>query len=106
MEGYKDRETYRRVFSAVESVPGAEHPHRARVRTIGSMQIVDLDIEVDGSLTVAEAHRIAQRTEEEIKRAVDNVYDVLVHVEPVGNVENRERYGVSQKKLNRETGGR
>ena len=65
-------------------------------------QIVDLDIEVDGELTVTEAHAIAQRTEQAIKDAVGNVYDVLVHVEPVGNVENRERYGVSRRKLDRE----
>ncbi|MFW5728808.1 MAG: cation diffusion facilitator family transporter [Spirochaetota bacterium] len=102
MEGYKDRETYQRIFRAVDAVPGAEHPHRTRVRTIGSMQIVDLDIEVDGDLTVREAHEIARQTEQAIKGAVGNVYDVLVHVEPVGNVENRERYGLSRKKLNRE----
>lgn len=103
MEGYKDRETYQKIFKAVDSVPGAEHPHRTRIRTIGAMQIVDLDIEVDGELTVTEAHEIAQQTEQAIKRAVGNVYDVLVHVEPLGNVENRERYGVSRRKLNRES---
>lgn len=105
MEGYKDRDTYQMIFKAVDSVSGAEHPHRTRVRTIGSMRIVDLDIEVDGELTVTEAHEIAQRTEQAIKRAVGNVYDVLVHVEPLGNVENRERYGVSRRKLNRESSG-
>jgi cation diffusion facilitator family transporter len=103
MEGYKDRETYQRIFRAVDSVPGAEHPHRTRVRTIGSMQIVDLDIEVDGNLTVTEAHEIAQQTERAIKGALGNVYDVLVHVEPLGNVENRERYGLSRRKLNRKS---
>ena len=102
MEGYKDRETYKKIFKAVDSVPGAEHPHRTRVRTVGSMQIVDLDIEVDGDLTVTEAHVISQQTEQAIKKAVGNVYDVLVHVEPLGNVENRERYGLSKRKLNRE----
>jgi divalent metal cation (Fe/Co/Zn/Cd) transporter len=67
------------------------------------MQIVDLDIEVDGNLTVTEAHEIAQQTERAIKGALGNVYDVLVHVEPLGNVENRERYGLSRRKLNRRT---
>jgi cation diffusion facilitator family transporter len=102
MEGYKDRETYEKIFKAVDSVPGAEHPHRTRVRTLGSVQIIDLDIEVDGELTVTEAHEIARQTEQSIKRVVGNVYDVLVHVEPLGNVENRERYGLSKRKLDRE----
>lgn len=101
MEGYSDPETYQQIFDAVEGVTGAEHPHRTRIRSVGSMQIVDLDIEVDGTLTVTEAHEVAQETERAIKSAVNNVYDVLVHVEPRGNVEGSERYGVSQRKLNR-----
>lgn len=103
MEGHKDRSTYQEIFDAVERVAGAEHPHRTRIRSVGSMQIVDLDIEVDGELTVREAHEIAQRTEQAIKSALGNVYDVLVHVEPLGNVEKRERYGVSKRKLEAES---
>jgi cation diffusion facilitator family transporter len=99
MEGHRDPETYQRIFDAVKTVPGAEHPHRARIREVGGLFIVDLDIEVDGNLTVREAHRIAQETERRIRGEIANVYDVLVHVEPIGNVENTERYGLSQRKL-------
>ncbi|TVQ23223.1 MAG: cation transporter [Spirochaetaceae bacterium] len=99
MEGHGDPDTYQRIFDAVAAVPGAEHPHRTRIRTIGGLHIVDLDIEVDGTLSVQEAHAIAQITERAIRGALDNVYDVLVHVEPLGNVESAERYGLSQRKL-------
>lgn len=99
MEGHENRETYQRIFDAVAEVEGAVHPHRARIRKIGNMFIVDLDIEVDGSMSVLEAHVIAQSTERKIMECISNVYDVLVHVEPLGNVEGSERYGVSQKKL-------
>lgn len=99
MEGHPDPETYQRIFDAVKDVPGAEHPHRTRIRAVGGLYIVDLDIEVDGGLTVREAHRIAQQTEACIRGTIDNVYDVLVHVEPIGNVERTERYGLSQRKL-------
>jgi len=99
MEGHGDTDTYQRIFDAVEGVPGAEHPHRTRIRAVGGLYIVDLDIEVDGDLTVREAHAIAQRTEQCIRDAVEDVYDVLVHVEPIGNVERTERYGLSQRKL-------
>ncbi len=99
MEGHEDRATYQRIFDAVAEVEGAVHPHRARIRKMGNMLIVDLDIEVDGSMSILEAHRIAQSTERKIMERIDNVYDVLVHVEPLGNVEGSERYGVSQKKL-------
>jgi cation diffusion facilitator family transporter len=99
MEGHEDRATYQSIFDAVGEVKGASHPHRARIRKIGNMYIVDLDIEVDGALTVLAAHRISQETEQKITERIGNVYDVLVHVEPLGNVEHAERYGVSQRKL-------
>lgn len=99
MEGHADPDTYQRIFDAIQEVPGAEHPHRARIRSIGGRSIVDLDIEVDGDITVREAHLIAQATERRIREVVDDVYDVLVHVEPIGNVERAERYGLSQRKL-------
>jgi cation diffusion facilitator family transporter len=100
MEGFREPETYQRVFDAVTSVPGAHHPHRARIRTVGIHRVVDLDIEVDGRLSVTEAHEIARQAEAAVRSAVDNVYDVLIHVEPVGNIERQERYGVSQRTLN------
>lgn len=102
MEGFTDRTVYKDIFSAVRDIDEAEHPHRVRVRTIGPLKVVDLDIEVDGSLSVYEAHAIAQRVERTIKETVDDVYDVLVHVEPLGNFERSERYGVSQRKLDHE----
>ncbi len=99
MEGYDEPETYQKLFDAVTSVPGANHPHRARIRRIGLNLVVDLDVEVDGSLTVTQAHAIGREIEQAIEASIDNVYDVVVHVEPLGNVENHERYGVSQRKL-------
>lgn len=99
MEGHEDNEVYSRIFDAVDSVEGAFHPHRARVRKIGASYVVDLDIEVDGAKTVYEAHTIAQTTEREIASRLGNVYDVLVHVEPLGNIEDAEKYGVSRRKL-------
>jgi divalent metal cation (Fe/Co/Zn/Cd) transporter len=59
------------------------------------MYIIDLDIEVDGNRTVTEAHGIAVQVEETIKRRVDNVYDIVVHIEPKGNVELEERFGIN-----------
>lgn len=99
MEGHGNPSTYQAIFDAVQEVPGAEHPHRTRIRAIGGLLIVDLDIEVDGEMSVHDAHAIAQRTERRIRERVENVYDVLVHVEPIGNVEGSERYGLSQRAL-------
>jgi cation diffusion facilitator family transporter len=95
MDGLDDPTIYPIVFEAVAGVSEAANPHRARVRRLANMYLIDLDIEVDGALTVREAHDVAVRVEERIKQKLDNVYDIMVHVEPLGNVEREERFGVA-----------
>lgn len=98
MEGIEDTSVYKELFQAVILVEGAHNPHKARIRKIGAFIIIDLDIEVEGNLTVYESHEIAKRVENSIRSHMENVYDVLIHVEPLGNVEEDEKYGVSLKK--------
>ncbi len=95
MDGLHSTRVYDRVFEAVARVPEAESPHRVRARHVGHLYVIDLDIEVDPELSVVAAHDIAQQTEEMIRAAVPNVYDVVVHVEPRGNAEG-ECFGVSE----------
>ncbi len=82
MDGSDQRKPYEAIFEAVHSVPGAGNPHRARMRRIASNWDIDLDIEVDGAMQVKDAHEIAVSVEKAIKDRVDNVYDIVVHVEP------------------------
>jgi cation diffusion facilitator family transporter len=95
MDGAPDTESYRAVFDAVRSVKGAGNPHRARMRRIAGLWDIDIDIEVEPGIRVMEAHRIAQKVERAIKERVEGVYDIMVHVEPAGNLEN-EGYGLSE----------
>jgi cation diffusion facilitator family transporter len=96
MDGVRDSSLYDKIFESVKRVDGARNPHRTRIRQIGSMYVIDLDIEVDGDLTVSAAHDIALKVEVEIKKAIPNVYDIIVHVEPKGNIEIDERFGVTE----------
>jgi len=93
MDGTSGAGPYSEIFAAVSSVPGAGNPHRTRVRRLGSILVVDLDIEVDPDLPVKAAHAISLGVEKAIKRALPEVYDVIVHIEPRGNAED-ERFGV------------
>ncbi len=99
MEGVDDPAVYREIFAAIGSVEGAHHPHRTRVRKINTMLVVDLDVEVDAGLTVEAGHEIGKRVEKKIKSSIENIYDVIVHIEPLGNVERGEKYGLSRRKL-------
>jgi cation diffusion facilitator family transporter len=98
MDGTEDDGPYAAVFEAVASVPGAGNPHRTRVRRLGAFLVADLDIEVDPALSVGEAHAIAVKVEAAIKDRLPEVYDVIVHVEPAGNAEEGERYGLTPGK--------
>ncbi len=102
MDGTDNPELYYEIFDAVEEV-GAANPHRVRIRKHSNMYTVGLDIEMDGSLTIEEGHQMAKRVENNIKEKVENVYDVLIHVEPKGNVE-KEKFGLSRRNIDDECG--
>ena len=102
MDGIDDPGLYKDLFEAVRQVEGAHNPHRVRARKIGYHYMINLDIEVNGFLSVREAHEIARKVEKSIKSNLRNVYDVMVHVEPVGNEEEDEKFGVSETDIDHE----
>jgi cation diffusion facilitator family transporter len=99
MDGIKDTSIYREIIQAVEKVPGAYNPHRIRSRQIGNMYSIVLDVEADENLSLTESHHIAQKVEDSIKKSIDNVYDIVVHVEPKGNRHCEEKYGINKDNL-------
>jgi cation diffusion facilitator family transporter len=102
MDGVENTDIYKTIIDTVKKIDGAYNPHRIRVRKIANMCEVSLDIEVDGNVTLNEAHDIAANVEEELKKNIKDIYDVLVHVEPLGNKEPDEVYGVSEEQLKKE----
>lgn len=61
------------------------HAHGIRTRYIGSCIFVDLNIVVDGSITVMEGHDIAEDVKAKIIGEEPDVVDVVVHVDPFEN---------------------
>jgi cation diffusion facilitator family transporter len=94
MDSVKDETIYNQIFDAVGRVSEARNPHHLRVRSIGGKYMIDLDIELEGSVTVAQAHAVADRVEESIRAEVVDVYDIEVHVEPLGAHHKAEPFGV------------
>jgi cation diffusion facilitator family transporter len=99
MDGTKDCTIYERIFDAVETVEGAHHPHRVRARNMGHKVMIAIDLEVDGNLTLHEAHEIAHRVEESIKSKIDNVFDVTIHIEPLGDQKEEKALGIAKSSL-------
>lgn len=99
MDGIEDEAIYKDIIDAVKSVDGASNPHRIRVRKLAHYYLIALDIEVDGKLLVDDAHTIGMEVEKSLKMIIPNIYDILIHVEPKGNVEPDEVFGVSEDNI-------
>lgn len=96
MDGVTDKGLYQKVFEAVAKVEGATNPHRLRIRKIGNYLMIAFDIEVDGTISAGEAHIIACRIEKSIRSEIDNIFDIMIHIEPIGGCEEEEKYGVKK----------
>lgn len=99
MDGTRDCTIYEKIFDAIDKVPGAHHPHRVRARHIGHKIMIVIDLEVNGDLSLREAHAIAHRVEDSIKSSIDNVFDVTIHIEPLGDYHQEEPVGVNKSTL-------
>jgi len=99
MDGITDCTIYNQIFDAVESVEGAHHPHRVRARYIGHKVMISIDLEVDGDLSLRRAHEISHQVEHSIKTRIENVFDVDIHMEPIGDTNDERALGVNKNNL-------
>jgi cation diffusion facilitator family transporter len=99
MDGAENTASYKAVFDAVRSVHGTGNPHRVRMRRVAGLWVIDIDIEVDPAISVRDAHGIANAVEYAIKQNVENVYDIMVHIEPQGDMGPSEKYGLREDEL-------
>lgn len=101
MDGVEDPTVYKKIFNAIEKVDGVRNPHRVRSRQINGMHMIVVDIEVDGNTTLYRAHEIAHDVEESIRHDVQDIYDIVVHVEPFGDMQSEKPAGVKREDLPR-----
>lgn len=71
-----------KVRKAAKSVPGVLDTEKVRIMRYGPDAHVDIDIEVDPSMRVDDAHKISQQVRVAIQRAWPDVRDATVHIEP------------------------
>ena len=101
MDGSSNLESYRVIVDAVNAVDGADNPHRARIRRISGFWDISFDINVNPKCSVSDAHRIASQVENEIKKRLENIYDIMIHVEPSGDSA-VEAFGLSEDEINKQ----
>ncbi len=71
------------IEEIVNSVDGVKGCHDIRTRGTASSIFLDLHVLVDSSLSVEDAHEIADRVESALKDGFHSVADIVVHIEPV-----------------------
>ncbi|MEO7297510.1 MAG: cation diffusion facilitator family transporter [Verrucomicrobiota bacterium] len=68
-------------------ISGVNAVEKCIVRKMGFHYFVDMHVEVDPHMTVQQAHEIAHRVKDEVRRLLPTIRDVLVHIEPSDGVE-------------------
>lgn len=70
------------IRMVVESVPGIENVHNLRTRSIGNGIAVDMHVNMDGNISLNEAHSKATLAEKAIKHKFGQNAIVTIHMEP------------------------
>ncbi|MBB5392485.1 MULTISPECIES: cation diffusion facilitator family transporter [unclassified Herbaspirillum] len=70
------------IRRTLEGTPGVQGLHDLRTRKMGDLTLVDVHLEIDGALTVAQGHAIAALARQRVLDA-HHVLDVMTHVDPV-----------------------
>ena len=103
MDGNTNNILYKKLFNTVAEMKNVYNPHRARIRKMANLFDINLDIEVDANTTVYQAHKIAEELTSKIKQNIENVYDVVIHIEPHGTENDEEEgFGLCPQDVNDE----
>lgn len=72
----------KKIFDIVMSVKGVKACHKIRTRGRPDDINIDLHVQVDSAMHIDEAHKICYAVETALKNNIQEVTDVLVHIEP------------------------
>ena len=79
-----DEDTVSRLKRSISEEKGVEHLDMIRTRLFGSKSYVDVEIAVNGGLSLNSAHHIAENVHDKVEREFPEVKHCMIHVNPVG----------------------
>lgn len=77
-----DISTVKGIEKVIKSVNGVQRIDELRTRQFGDKMYVDVDIAVDGEITLAKAHEIAEEVHDTIETKFNDCKHIMVHVNP------------------------
>ena len=72
-----------RIKTIVIGQPGVISLHELRTRASGKDIFIQTHLEMEGEISLNEAHRISDEVEEKLQAAFPNA-DIIIHQDPVG----------------------
>ena len=75
-------ETVDSINETIMKVDGVRELHSLRTRRMGGEALVDVHVLVSPKLSVSEGHHIGEKVREQVVKQVDDVTDVMVHIDP------------------------
>jgi len=80
-----------RIKQIARTHPGVANVHDLRTRSSGITSFIQMHLELDGALPLAEAHEIADAVEQKLRAAFPEA-EVIIHQDPAGLKENHPTF--------------
>ncbi|HLR34947.1 MAG TPA: cation diffusion facilitator family transporter [Tissierellales bacterium] len=80
-----DEDTIEKIKELTHSLEGVKGIKTLKTRVFGNRLYVDIDVLVDGTLSVEEGHDIAENIHDSIESNIEDVKHCMVHIEPIEN---------------------
>lgn len=77
-----DQERVQAIRRIIREITGVRDVHMLRTRTSGGRASADVHVLVDPFVSVSEGHAISVMVEQRLKREIDAMSDVTVHIDP------------------------
>jgi cation diffusion facilitator family transporter len=77
-----DPDTIKLIQTKIAEIPGVQSIHELRTRLHGGNILVDVHIIVDPMISVSEGHYIGEQVNLHLKKTIEHVTDVIVHIDP------------------------
>jgi divalent metal cation (Fe/Co/Zn/Cd) transporter len=75
-------EEQKRIVAFVSNMHQVKGVHALRSRKLGDCMSIDLHLEVDGFLTIKDAHDVSEEVKLRLLKADFGIVDVMIHIEP------------------------
>jgi len=78
-----DEKRVERIRDTIMAVDGVKEVHALRTRSMGGQALVDVHILIDNPrISVSEGHQISEAVQHSLLHKIDEVNDVVVHIDP------------------------